>query len=452
MNLLIRNPWIVTMNDAYEIIRQGFVYIVDDKISEVGTDPLRMAELRKSTQSVIDAEDKILLPGLVSGHTHLFQTFLRGLADDLPLFDWLSTQVWPFSALMTEDDIYFSALLGSLENLKTGATSCIDQDYINTSLNNNNRVLEAMTLSGIRGNMCRCFANHVTYAETLRETDQDRILNDIKRLHSEWHGKENGRLTVSVGPLNPWGVTPDLFQKTKQLSKDLGIKFQVHTAEDQDVVEKTAKMYGGMRNLEFFESLGILDEDTQLAHAIWLDDHEMELLAKYRCQPIHCPVANMYLADGVARVPEMLKMGLPVALGTDGPGSNNAQDMLGTLKYTALMHKNHNLDAHIISNRDVLTMATRNGAIAMGMEKEMGQIAPGQKADIILVDWKKPHIAPVHYADSALVNNCNGNDVDTVIVDGRVVVRNKKSVFIDEEALIDECQSRIEFIKAKMNS
>lgn len=449
MNLLIRNPWIVTMNDDYEIIRNGYVYVEDDKISEVGSDPLRMAQLSAQAGSVIDAADKILMPGMVSAHTHLFQTFLRGLADDLPLYEWLSTQVWPFAELMTEDDIYCAALIGCLENLKTGATSCLDQDYINTSLHNNDRVLEAMGLSGIRGNMCRSFAN-IVYYENLREPDVDAILDDIKRLHAAWQGKCDGRLSISVGPLNPWGVSPDLFRKAKQLSKDLGIKFQVHTAEDQDVVVKTAKMYDGMRNLEFFESLGILDEDTQLAHAIWLDDHEMEILNKYRCQPVHCPVANMYLADGVARVPEMLKMGLPVALGTDGPGSNNAQDMLGTLKYTALMHKNHNLDAHIISNRDVLSMATRNGAVAMGMDGQMGQIAPGQKADILLVDWKKPHIAPVHHADSALVNNANGNDVDTVIVNGEVVVRDKKSTKVDEVALIDECQSRIEFIKRKM--
>lgn len=449
MKTLFRNPWIVTMNDDFEMIRNGFVYVVDDKISEVGSDPLRMAQLSLEADSVIDAADKILMPGMVSAHTHLFQTFMRGLADDLQLYPWLSTQVWPFSELMTEEDFYYAGLIGCLENLKTGATSCIDQHYIFTSLNNGDRIFEAMRDSGIRGNMCRCFAN-IVYYEKFREEDQDRILNDIKRLHSEWAGKENGRLSLSVGPLNPWGVSPDLFQKTKQLSKDLGIKFQVHTAEDQDVVEKTAKMYGGMRNVEFFESMGILDEDTQLAHAIWLDDHEMEILDKYRCQPIHCPVANAYLADGVARVPEMLKMGLPVALGTDGPGSNNAQDMLGTLKYTALMHKNYNLDAHIISNKDVLTMATRNGAIAMGMDGQMGQIAPGMKADILLVDWKKPHIAPVHHPESALVNNANGNDVDTVMVNGEIVVRNKKSTKIDEVALIDECQKRIEFIKSRM--
>jgi len=296
--------------------------------------------------------------------------------------------------------------------------------------------------------MCRCFSNLGGY-EPFREKDEV-ILSEIQRLYDTWHGRENGRLSIAVGPNNPWTCTPELFQKSKQLSKDLGLKFQVHTAEDQDVVTKTAAMYDGMRNLEFFDSLGILDEDTQLAHAIWLDDHEMEILEKRRCQPIHCPVANAYLADGVARVPEMLKMGLPVALGTDGPGSNNAQDMLGTLKYTALMHKNHNLNAHIISNKDVLTMATRNGAVAMGMDGQMGQIVPGMKADIILVDWKKPHIAPVHHPESALVNNANGNDVDTVMVNGEIVVRNKKSTKIDEIALIDECQKRIEYIKSKM--
>lgn len=446
MSLLIRNPWIVTMNDNYDIFRTGYVYVQGDKIAEVGTDMARMDQLSREAGSIIDAADKILMPGMVSAHTHLFQTFIRGLADDLPLYEWLSTQVWPFAEHMQEDDFYYAALIGCIENLKTGATSIIDQDYINTSLRNSDRCLQAMKETGIRGNFCRCYAN-IVYYEKFRETNEDMILDDIKRLHSQWHGSENGRLTISAGPLNPWGVSPDLFIKSKQLSKDLGIKFQVHTAEDQEVVTKTAAMYDGKRNLEFFEDLGILDEDTQLAHAIWLDDHEMEILAKYRCQPIHCPVANAYLADGVARVPEWLKMGLPVALGTDGPGSNNAQDMLGTLKPTALMHKNHNLDAHIISNRDVLTMATRNGAVAMGMDGQMGQIAPGQKADIILVDWKKPHIAPVHYADSALVNNANGNDVDTVIVDGEVVVRNKRSTKIDEVALIDECQKRVEFIK-----
>lgn len=448
MKLLIKNPWIVTMNDAYEIIRDGYVLLEDDRIREVGGDAGRMEALAREADKTLEAGDKILMPGMVNAHSHMFQTFMRGLADDKPLFQWLSEEIWPFSAMMTEEDFYYAGLIACLENLKTGATSVIDQHYIYTSLNNGDKVFEAMRDAGIRGNLCRCFAN-IEYKEEFREKD-DVIVDDIRRLQSVWGGKDNGRLSLSVGPINPWGVSSELFVRTKALSKELGLKFQVHTAETRDVVERTAGMHEGLRNVEFFDSLGILDEDTQMAHSVWLDDHEMQIIADKKPQVVHCPVANMYLASGVARIPELLKMGNPVALATDGPGSNNNEDMLSTLKYTACLHKIHTLNAQVIYPRDVLTMATRGGAFAMGMEREMGQVAPGMKADLILVDWKKPHIAPVHKADSALVYNANGNDVDTVIVNGEIVVQGKKSTKVDEAALIDECQKRIEYIKSKM--
>ena len=235
-----------------------------------------------------------------------------------------------------------------------------------------------------------------------------------------------------------------------ELARKLGLKYQVHTSEDEDVVEKTAKMYEGMRNVELFDSLGLLDKDTQLVHSVWLNDSELETVRTRGAQVIHCPVANMYLASGVARVPEMRKMGIPVALATDGPGSNNAQDMLGTLKYTACLHKVHNLDPQILYPRDVLEMATHGGALALGMEDRLGVVEAGRKADLILVDWKKLHIAPVHKPDSALVYNANGNDVNTVFVNGEMVVQNGRSTRVDETALVDECQKRIEFIKSKM--
>ncbi len=446
MKTLIRNAWTLTMNDSYDILRDAYVLVDGEKITEVGQDAARAEALAKECGKVIDADDKILMPGMVNAHTHMFQTFMRGLADDKPLFQWLSEEIWPFSLLMTEDDFYYAGLLACLENLKTGATSVIDQHYVFTSLGNGDKVMKAMEDSGIRGNFCRCFAN-IVYNENFRETEEV-ILSDIRRLHGEWNGK-NGRLSLSAGPINPWAVSPELFKSSKALSKELGIKFQVHTAETKAVVERTADMYDGVRNLEFFENLGILDEDTQMAHSVWLNDKEMAIVEKYKPQVVHCPVANMYLASGVARVPEFLKMGNPVALATDGPGSNNSEDMLSTLKFTACLHKIHNLDAQVIYPKDVLTMATRNGAIAMG-DAALGQVAPGMKADLVLVDWKKPHIAPVHKADSALVYNANGNDVDTVLVNGEVVVEGKKSTKVDELALIDECQQRIEFIKKKM--
>lgn len=448
MKTLIKNPWIVTMNANYDIIRNGYVLIEEQDIREVGGDPQRMELLEREADTVIEAGDKILMPGMVNSHSHMFQTFMRGLADDKHLYQWLSEEIWPFSLLMQEEDFYYATLIGSLENLKSGATSVIDQHYIYTSLGNGDKVFEAMTDAGIRGNLCRCFAN-VIYNEDLREKDEV-ILEDIRRLNEKWVGKANGRLHMSVGPINAWSVSPDLFRKTKQLANDLNMKYQIHTSEDQAVVEKTAKLHGGLRNVELFDSLGILDQNTQLVHSVYLNDGELETVKRRGSQVIHCPVANMYLASGVARVPEMRKMGIPVAIATDGPGSNNCQDMLGTLKYTACLHKIHTLDPQILYPRDVLEMATHGGALAMGMEQHLGVIEAGRKADFILVDWKKPHIAPVHKPDSALVYNANGNDVDTVFVNGEMVVKNKRSTKIDEVALIDECQKRIQFIKSKM--
>ena len=435
------------MNTGYDSIRNGYVLIEGDTIREVGGDARRMEQLEREADAVLEAGDKLLLPGLVNAHSHMFQTFMRGLADDKHLFQWLSEEIWPFSALMSEEDFYYAGLIACLENLKTGATSVIDQHYIYTSLGNGDMIFKAMEVSGIRGNLCRCFAN-IMYTERFREKDEV-ILGDIRRLHDKWAGKD-GRLKLSMGPINAWSVSPELFQATKQLARELGMTYQIHTSEDEAVVEKTAKMYGGKRNVELFDSLGILDEKTQLVHSVWLTDSELETVKKRGSQVVHCPVANMYLASGVARVPEMRKMGIPVAIATDGPGSNNAQDMLGTLKYTACLHKIHTLDPQILYPRDVLEMACHGGAHAMGMDDSLGVVEAGRKADLILVDWKKAHIAPVHKPDSALVYNANGNDVNTVIVNGEIVVKDGKSTKIDEAALVDECQKRIEFIKGRM--
>ncbi len=448
LKTLIKKPWTVTMNENYDIVRSGFVLVEDDTIKEVGQDERRMEALEKEADTILEAEDKILLPGLVNAHSHMFQTFMRGLADDKHLFQWLSEEIWPFSNLMSEEDFYCAGLLACLENLKTGATGVIDQHYIYTSLKNGDKIFEAMETSGIRGTLCRCFAN-IKYTELFKEKDEV-VLGDIRRLHETWAGKDGGRLQLSAGPINSWSVSPELFKATKQLTCELGMNYQIHTSEDEDVVEKTAKMYDGMRNVELFDSLGLLDENTQLVHSVWLNDGELETVKARGSLVVHCPVANMYLASGVARVPEMRKMGISVALATDGPGSNNAQDMLGTLKYTACLHKIHSLNPQILYPQDVLEMAIHGGARAMGMENSLGVIAPGRKADLVLVDWKKPHIAPVHKADSALVYNANGNDVNTVLVNGEIVVKEGKSTKVDELALIDECQQRITFIKNKM--
>jgi len=196
----------------------------------------------------------------------------------------------------------------------------------------------------------------------------------------------------------------------------------------------------GNRHIEWLAEMGVLGPDMQLVHSIWLDDNEIDLIAQHGAIVVHCPVSNMYLASGVARVPEMLQRGITVALGTDGPGSNNSQDMLETLKTTALLHKVHTLDATILLPEDVLSMACRGGAIAFGMPEQIGSLEAGKKADMVLVDLDTPMAMPVHRLPSALVYNASTRDVDTVIVDGRLLMHHKEILFLDEKALLAQAR------------
>lgn len=446
MSVLIANGWVLTLDEGDRSYRPGYVWIEDDRIREVGDDLRRGAELSQRGAEVIEADGMAVMPGLINAHTHLFQTFMRGLADDKPLMEWLREEVWPFSLAMTEEDFYLAAMIGCLENLKNGATSVIDQHYIYTSKSNADRVAEAMEATGIRGTLCRCFAD-TEYHPDLTE-DGETVLKELERVWGRWHGASGGRISVSAGPLNPWGCTPELFRETFQFARERGLSFQIHTAETRRVVERTLEKYG-CRNAEFLADLGVLDSNTQLVHSVWLSDGEIELVRDSGASVVHCPVANMYLASGVAPVPRLLERGVNVCLATDGPGSNNSQDMLEVLKFTACLHKVQTLDSTVLSNGQLLRMATANGARAMGRQ-DLGVLKPGAKADVIVVNLRKPHISPVHRAESALIYNANGNDVETVLVDGKVVVREKKAVLVDEDALIEKCQQRIRELRGKV--
>lgn len=445
--LLIEHAWIITVDESRRIIEDGYILIKDNRIEAVDDMKALTTEVRQSADEIIDAEQMIVMPGLVNAHSHLFQTFIRGFADDKLLYPWLKEEVWPFATAMEEKDFELAGLLGCVENIKNGATSVFDQHYIHTYDSTSNAVLGAMKSSGIRGVLCRTFSNY-NYTPSLQETDET-IMSSLDQLTKEWHGSENNRLKIAVGPINPWGCTVKLYQETYDYATNHGLKYQIHTAETQNVVDKCIEMYG-MRNVDFFDDMGILGPNTQLAHAIYLNDDELEKVAKSKASVVHCPVANMYLADGIARVPEMREMKIPVALGTDGPGSNNSQDMLEVLKTGVILHKVNTLDPMIISADEIIEMATVEGGKMLGYD-DLGRIVPGYLADIIFVDWKKAHIAPVHKATSAVVFSANGNDVDTSIVDGKVIMRHRKLRDIDEESLIEQSQMRARTIKKSLS-
>jgi len=418
----------------------GYVLVRGEHIAEVGqgTPP---EGLLAEADEVISAAGQAVIPGLINAHTHLFQTFMRGLADDKPLLRWLEAAIWPGSLAMGEADFYLAGLIGFVENLKCGATSVLSQHYIQTSTGNMDAVAEAARRSGARARLARGFADRDPYNPRLQETPET-VLRETERLVRRWN-TPGSRVRVEFVPLIPWGCRGDSLQTIARLARDWDVGVHIHLAETQAEVQMTLDETG-QRPAAWLASLGVLDERWQLVHCVWLADEEMDLIAQAGSTIVHCPVSNMYLASGVPQVVEWRKRGIPTALATDGPGSNNSQDMLEVLKFTACLQKVDQLDATALLPHEVLEMAYAGGTRAMGLGETIGRLAPGALADIVLVNLRRPHISPVHSVPSALVYNANGNDVDTVLVGGQVLVRGGQMVTLDEAGLIADCQRAAE--------
>jgi 5-methylthioadenosine/S-adenosylhomocysteine deaminase len=435
-SILVENGAIITLDGAARILNPGYLVIQGDRIAEVGAGQ-PSPEVRQQAYTVIDASHMAVLPGMVNAHTHLFQTFLRGLADDKPLLEWLKAAIWPVAQALTAEDAYVAALLGLVENLRGGATAVIDHQYVHTEPGNDDGVFRAAQETGLRFLLARGWADshyHPAFMET-----PDHIVSEMERLAAAWHGAASGRLRLEFGPLIPWGCTAATLQRTVALAREWGVGTHIHVAEARREIEMSLEETG-LRHIEWLAGLGVLGPDVQLVHSVWLDDAELDLVAARGAVVVHCPVSNMYLASGVARVPEMRRRGIAVALATDGPGSNNNQDMLEVLKTTCLLHKVHALDAMALLPEDAVWMACRGGAAAFGQPEWIGSLETGKKADVVLVDLNTPLAMPVHKPVSALVYNANAGNTDTVIVDGKVLMRGKKILCVDEEALLAEAR------------
>jgi 5-methylthioadenosine/S-adenosylhomocysteine deaminase len=430
-SILINNGSVVTVNDSHQVHRRGYVFIEDDSITAVGEGEAP-SQFHKADK-VIDASLMAVMPGIINAHTHLFQTFIRGLADDKTLLEWLEAAIWPVAQALTEEEAYVAALVGLVENIRGGTTSVIDHQYIHTEPGNDDGVCRAADETGLRFVLARGWTDQDYHQAFMENPDQ--IISETARLREKWQMRGNDRIRVEFGPLIPWGCTEDTMCRTHDISQNWGVGTHIHVAETKTEVEINLKSRGN-RHIEWLDEIGVLGPHMQLVHSIWLDDNEIDLIAQHNAIVVHCPVSNMYLASGVARVPEMLEKGITIALGSDGPGSNNSQDMLEVLKVTALLHKVNTLDATVLLPEDVLWMACRGGAAAFGMPEQIGSLEVGKKADVVLVDLDTPMAMPVHRIPSALVYNASTRDVDTVIVDGKILMQNKRILFLDEKALL----------------
>ena len=410
-----------------DIIEDGAIAIKGGEIAFVGK---RESAVGMSADKKIDAKGKVALPGLINCHTHVAMTLFRGVAEDKPLDVWLRGTIWPLEAKLTRDDIYFGALLGCLEMLKSG-TTCFADMYFHEDM-----IARAVSESGLRA----------VLAEGIIEAGDrargEEMLNASARFAKSFNGYADGRVKTMLGPHAAYSCSQELLVKVREKALELGISVHIHLAESEELFKDYKERYGCGSEVEFLDKLEFFSGHVLAAHCINLSESDMHVLANRGVNAVYVPVANMKLGLGAARVKELLGLGVNTALGTDGPASNNTLDMFETMKFGALLQKFVYRKPEVLSAREVLEMATINGAKALGLEKSIGSLEVGKKADIILIDLSKPHLKPLHNVYASILYSARGSDVDTVIVDGKILMENRVVKTLDEHAVVEKAESR----------
>ncbi|MEM3823519.1 MAG: amidohydrolase, partial [Candidatus Bathyarchaeia archaeon] len=420
MNILIQNGTILTMHDG-EVIRQGAVAIEEETIVDVGKTNELKGKYGRGYEK-IDAKGKIIMPGFVNTHQHAAMSLLRGYADDLPLQEWLEKWIWPIEKHMTAHEIYVGALLTAVESIM-GGTTTVNTMYHYTPEENEAKAFADAGLRGVIGHVCFSW----------RKKEDRKALWDLAK---NWHNKGKGLIRVSVDPHAPYTVDPEYMKELKTLREELTEKYgsenapiiwHTHIAETNDEPEKIRKAFNiQIKNgiMKYLDSLGVLNERVVAAHCVALTDEDIKIMEKRDVKVSHSPISNLKLASGISPIPKMLEEGITVSLGTDSPCSNNTADMFETMKTTAILHKGINKNPTLLPAEKILEMATINGAKALAWDKEIGSIAVGKKADLIIISLKKPHFTPLHNEISHMVYAGKSSDVETVIINGKIIMEN----------------------------
>ena len=433
--LLVENGYLLTGNASDVEIPVGYILIENDLITCVsgGKAP---KEIRSQADEIIDASGQIVMPGLINAHVHLQQSLVRGLADDREVWDWVQNVAFPIYSEMSNEEVYLATMVGMIENIRSGATATTDNQTVRSRAGNFEAAFRAAKESGIRYKLARGFNNHGVPEQFIETTEG--IIEDMSGLYETWHGQENGRLRLDFNPHTLYLVTEETMLRVNEKAHEWGIGVHLHTAESQDELNMFAEDTG-MNHVEWLADRELLGPHFQLAHSVWLSENEINSIAESGAVPVHNPVCNMFCGSGVSPVPQMLEAGIPVAMGTDGQACNNGQEMMDTLKWTINVHKLNSRDANIISPEQVIQMATRNGAHAFGQPDLIGSLEPGKKADLIIVDLNDPRLTtPTLNLSSLIVNFARKEDVVTTIVDGTVLMRDRKILFLDEDVLMEE--------------
>jgi len=450
--LMIVHGTVITVDPDRRIIKDGAVVIDRDRILDVG----KTGSMRQKYESkkVIDAENKIVMPGMVDSHVHNVQMLTRGLGDDIDLIGWCFDRIYPFETLMTERDTYVSALLCAMEMIRTGTTCVCDPGGYRMD-----NVGDALKDIGMRGilswagmdqwspdrNPPDGFPGKLSTQETLREEE---------RLVQKWHKTVQGRIRASYALRVEPNITKELYLAIHKLAQRDNVLVQMHAAVNRDQVD-WVKKHTGKTTIEYMDSLGILGPNWLLTHMAVLSEKELDMLKERHVKVCHNPGASMHGAYGaciVGKFPEMVAKGITVVLGTDSSAANNSLDMFRAMYQVATAHKEIRLIPDLILPEKALEMATIDGARALMWDDEIGSLEKGKKADVIIIDSCRPNWIPMH--DFSIVPNLvysgSGDDVETVIIDGRIVMENRIFKTIEPKDVLEEAQKCSEKIVSSL--
>ena len=370
---------------------------------------------------ILDASNHLVMPGLVNTHTHLAMTLLRGYADDVPLEEWLKDYIWPKEMKLTPEDVYYGNLLGIIEMIKSG-TTCFSDMYLHV-----NKTVQAVKESGIRAVISWPMADL---------GDRKRGAYMIKEALKFINAVNEERIDVAFGPHSPYMCSSDFLVEVQEHAHKLGKIVHIHLHETEDEIKKFQKRHE-KTPIELLESIGFLQENVCAAHVVHVSEGELDILKKCNVRVMHCPASNLKLANGIAPVADMIRKGVCVSLGTDGAASNNTLDLFSEMRLMALLQKMKNPQG--LNADTAVKIATENGGTALNVNT--GKIEKGFLADLILIDLKKAFMVPRHDLLSNVVYSMNSSAVDTVIIDGEIVMKNRKILTVDEDKIIEKAQA-----------
>jgi len=439
--VIIRGGTMILTVDPDSHVLAGDIAVKDDVLVQVGGDYTPST----SDYEILDAEGCIVMPGLVQSHVHMCQTLARGRADDLALLDWLRNVVWPYEASLDRSAMTAAAQLACTELLLGGTTAILDMGTVHHT----DALFEVARDAGLRASIGKAMMDEddPQAPANLRETTES-SLSESARLCASWHGSENGRLRYAYAPRFVLSCTDDLLREVSTAAAKAGVHIHTHSSENRDEIAEV-KRRKGVDNIVHLHNVGVTGDNVCLAHCVWLDDNERELLRDTGTHVLHCPSSNLKLGSGIAEIPELLAEGISVSIGADGAPCNNNLDAFVEMRLAALLHKPRR-GAEAMRAATVVKMATMGGAIALGQADLIGSLEVGKKADVICVDTRGPHVAPVSNPYSALVYACRSADVRHVVVDGRVVVRDKTLLTLDVDTVLTSARGQAQAVFDRM--